>query len=60
MKKNDNDLVLKQLVYELIKKHRCHTVILYGSRARGDFTEQSDYDLMGVKKTGKKYRVAEK
>lgn len=60
MKKNDNDLLLKQLTDELINEHKCHTVILYGSRARGDFTEQSDYDLMGVKKTGKKYRVAEK
>lgn len=54
------DPLLTQLVQELIKKHKCHTVILYGSQARGDTTPQSDYDLMGVRKTGKKYRVAEK
>jgi predicted nucleotidyltransferase len=56
---NDDSLLLK-LVEELIKKHRCHTVILYGSRARGDATSSSDYDLLGIKKTGEKYRLAEK
>lgn len=59
MAKYKNPL-LAELVQELIKKHKCHTVILYGSHARGDATPQSDYDLMGVKKSGKKYRVAEK
>lgn len=39
-------------------KHKCHTVILYGSRARGDATSASDYDLMGVRKAGKKLRIA--
>lgn len=60
MTKSNTDLLLNQLVSELIKKHKCHTVILYGSRARGDFSELSDYDLMGVKKSGRKYRIAEK
>lgn len=55
-----NDPFLTALVAELIKNHRCHTVILYGSRARGDFTNQSDYDVMGVRKAGKKFRIAEK
>lgn len=55
-----NDPLLNELVTELIKKHRCHTVILYGSRARGDFTSQSDYDLLGIRKTGKNRRLAEK
>lgn len=54
------DPFLNQLAQELIKKHKCHTVILYGSHARGDATPQSDYDLMGVRKSGEKYRVAEK
>ncbi len=54
------DPFLTELTQELIKKHKCHTVILYGSRARGDATAKSDYDLMGVRKSGKKYRVAEK
>lgn len=56
---NDDSLLLK-LIEELIEKHRCHTVILYGSRARGDATSSSDYDLLGIKKTGEKYRLAEK
>lgn len=55
-----DDLFLEDAVNELLKKFKCHTVLLYGSRARGDATEKSDYDLMGVRKTGKKFRLAEK
>lgn len=55
-----HDRLLESLAQELIKKHKCHTIILYGSRARGDATQLSDYDLMGVRKTGKMYRVARK
>jgi len=54
------DILLDALVKELINEHKCHTVILYGSRARGDATLQSDYDLMGVRKSGRKYRIARK
>lgn len=54
------DLLLERVVNELIKKHKCHTVLLYGSRARGDATERSDYDLMGVRKGGSKFRIAER
>lgn len=43
---------------EMIEKHGCHTVILYGSRARGDWTEESDLDIVGIRKTGEKYRDA--
>jgi predicted nucleotidyltransferase len=60
MKRNLQDPLIVMITEELIKKHKCHTVILYGSRARGDETEQSDYDVMGVRKTGNKYHVAEK
>lgn len=59
MFKNE-DSFLQAAVNELLKKYRCHTVLLYGSRARGDATEKSDYDLMGVRKVGKKVRLAEK
>ncbi len=59
-KSNIDDPILSQLIEEMIKKHKCHTVILYGSRARGDETPLSDYDLMGVRKTGQKYRIADK
>lgn len=56
----NKDVFLQNAVNELLTKYKCHTVILYGSRARGDATEKSDYDLMGVKKSGKKFRLAEK
>ncbi len=55
-----NDPRLDTLMEELVTKHRCHTVILYGSRARGDATANSDYDILGVRKSGKRYRIAEK
>ncbi len=52
--------ILEQIVNELIEKFKCHTVLLYGSHARGDATSKSDYDVMGVRKSGKKFRLAEK
>ena len=30
----------------LLKKYDCHTIILYGSYSRGDYTEESDVDLI--------------
>lgn len=36
----------------------CHTVVLYGSRARGDATEASDYDLAGFRADGPGLRIA--
>jgi predicted nucleotidyltransferase len=36
----------------------CHTVILYGSRARGDATAESDYDVLGVRDSGEAIRDA--
>ncbi len=65
MKKIDQPFVhedpfLQGAVRELIEKYKCHTVLLYGSRARGDATLKSDYDLAGIRKHGRKIRVAEK
>lgn len=57
---NIDDPILEKIVNELVGKHRCHTVLLYGSRARGQETAKSDYDVMGVRKSGKKFRVARK
>jgi predicted nucleotidyltransferase len=36
--------------------HGCHTVVLYGSRARGDVDEGSDVDLLFVRDDGPSFR----
>lgn len=46
------------LCAELVEAHDCHTVILYGSRARGDFTAESDWDVAGVRREGALFRIA--
>jgi uncharacterized protein len=56
----DSDPVLKSIIRDLKDKHRCHTIILYGSRARGLVTPTSDYDVLGIKRQGKKSRIAKK
>src|SRR5213595_1617254 len=38
--------------------HGCHTVILYGSRARGDGDESSDVDLLCIRDRGPAIRDA--
>lgn len=43
---------LRRLVRHLTKRHRFHTLILYGSHARGDATAASDYDLLAIRKNG--------
>src|SRR6187551_1847015 len=39
------DTVLTEIVDHLIVDYRAHTILLYGSRADGSFTADSDYDL---------------
>lgn len=41
------DEFVDALCERLRVEHRCHTIILYGSRARGDAEADSDYDLIG-------------
>ena len=53
----DFEALKSKLVEELINGHGCHTVILYGSRARGDFTEQSDIDVLGIREHGEAFRI---
>ncbi|MGH2448229.1 MAG: nucleotidyltransferase domain-containing protein [Chloroflexota bacterium] len=50
--------VLARLAGELKRNYRCHTVILYGSRARGDHSPASDYDLVGICQSGPVRHVA--
>lgn len=57
---NLNDPVLNSIVRALKSKYRCHTIILYGSRARGLITPTSDYDVIGVRRHGRKTRIAKK
>jgi predicted nucleotidyltransferase len=55
------DKTLSYIASRLRDKYRCHTAILYGSRARGDWTERSDYDVVGfsdsVKETVREARA---
>ncbi len=52
------DAVLRLITGELVSEYHCHTIVLYGSRARGDFTSTSDYDVAGIVKTGEIKRIA--
>lgn len=58
--KEISDPILNSIVKTLIKKYSCHTVILYGSRARGLITPTSDYDVVGVRRVGEKLRIAKR
>ncbi|MNK06275.1 hypothetical protein D3C87_241690 [compost metagenome] len=40
--------ILKKITDDLVGNFSCHTIVLYGSRARGDHSESSDYDILGV------------
>jgi predicted nucleotidyltransferase len=42
----------------VMEEHACHTVILYGSYARGDATPHSDIDLLAVREGGATVRDA--
>ena len=41
------DKILCSIVEELQTIYHCHIIVLYGSRARGDFKSTSDYDVAG-------------
>ena len=46
------ELALSEIVRTLTVDHGCHAVILYGSRARGDFQPTSDWDVAGIREGG--------
>ena len=54
------DPTLNSIVQKLKTDYRCHTIVLYGSRARGLTTSTSDYDVIGVRLRGPKTRIAKK
>ena len=45
------------LLHYLQESHGCHTVILYGSFARGSGTSTSDIDVIGIRTKGEHYRI---
>lgn len=47
-----------ELINELVVKENCHTIILYGSYARGDHNAHSDVDVIGICQTGDFHRIA--
>ena len=49
---------LNEIIHFLKTKYKCHTAILYGSRARGEPARVSDYDVVRVIKRGSKTRIA--
>lgn len=49
---------IAHIVSSMMATHGCHTTILYGSRARGDATPQSDIDLMFIREDGPAIRDA--
>ncbi|MDC0749429.1 nucleotidyltransferase domain-containing protein [Polyangium mundeleinium] len=53
-----NDPILARLVNELVTRHGCHTVVLYGSRALGAATAESDWDMLGIRAEGEATRDA--
>lgn len=59
-KQFNTDSNLREITKLLTTKYKCHTVILYGSRARGVPTRVSDYDVVGVCNRGAKTRIAKK
>lgn len=53
-----NDDLIAAISVELQSEYGCHTAILYGSRARGDWEATSDIDLIAFRDHGGTQRVA--
>jgi predicted nucleotidyltransferase len=45
--------LLQSIAEDVRTRHKCHTLILYGSWARGDATPTSDYDLLAIRQRGR-------
>ncbi|MBS2031022.1 MAG: nucleotidyltransferase domain-containing protein [Deltaproteobacteria bacterium] len=55
----ESDPLLLRIGERLRAVHGCHAAILYGSRARGEATDTSDYDVLGARDSGPSLRDAE-
>ena len=42
----NKNILLEKVTKYLTQKYNCHTIILYGSYSRDDFTEESDLDIV--------------
>lgn len=51
---------LSLLISEMKEKHKCHTIILYGSRANNTHNENSDIDIVCFVNEGKAYTDTKK
>jgi hypothetical protein len=48
----NDERALAEIIQTLTVEYGCHAVILYGSRARGDFQSTSDWDVAGIREAG--------
>jgi predicted nucleotidyltransferase len=42
----NGNVLLEKVTKYLKHKYNCHSIILYGSYSRGDFTDESDLDIV--------------
>jgi len=49
---------IERLTVDVMRRHGCHTAILYGSWVRGQATPQSDVDILCVRDAGPAFRDA--
>lgn len=49
---DENDEILNEIIAYLKSTYQVHTIIIYGSRARNETTNTSDYDILAVRKHG--------
>lgn len=50
-----NDMLtekIDRIIKYILDNHQCHTIILYGSHARGESTPTSDYDIIAIRNNG--------
>ena len=47
-----DDLRLVKIIKDIKEKFSCHTIILYGSHARGEASDSSDYDIVAIREKG--------